>query len=550
VKSIRCPACGRSWLVARTDAAPDRCPSEECGASLSAGDGRARKPIDAWAAPRERRRIARPPAVTDAPERPRRSKSWIGLTRGSGIAFGVIALALLTITVIGIVLREASKPNGLGDATVLIESIDPGVQHEQIAGVVARIDGKLYAITTLSKLRTLRQAGAARVQLVPRVAQTNPKERAPVELVVDECMIRADAIEQWIEGSPAGKGEDAWGAVGRGSVVDLAWWPLADQAGLTAVELGAAPTEGAELRAPSSSSTVQTARCRTLAPQPACVALQPSTGASNFEAGSMWMDESGALVAMTVESPNIEERTRRGVASPATWSELHAIPVESLRRLVDPMSTSTKPIARVLDAVQARATQPGAPERSARLQWLIAASAAEGFAALAPASDRVATVPASATTLELQPRPVDGEARVLVWPERSDMIELDVVSTDPAIRLVAVPGVMGRMYEVRDGDGQPAVLPAGRPVSISIRMSLMGKPIGGAVRALLLSRVADAAVSQRRIPGGTPPAPEPPSNATPAQPAPSAPTVPPQPAPSAPTVPPQPAPTANLGSTR
>jgi hypothetical protein len=270
------------------------------------------------------------------------------------------------------------------------------------------------------------------------------------------------------------------------------------------------------------------------------------------------------------------------VASPATWSDLHAIPVESLRRLVDPMSMSTKPLARVLGAVQARASQPAAPERAARLQWLIAASAAEGFAALASASDRVASLPASATTLELLPRPVDGEARVIVWPELSDMVDLDVVSTDPAIRLVAVSGVTGRMLEVRDGGGQPAVLPAGRPVSISIKMSLMGKPIGGAVRAMLLGRDPDASATQRRIPGGTPPAPvvppvvppsattpaptapgasppaaiappngQPPTSAAPSAPAstptPSSPAPAPQPTPSP--SPQQPAPPANPGST-
>ncbi|MBM4115191.1 MAG: hypothetical protein FJ252_04875 [Phycisphaerae bacterium] len=169
-------------------------------------------------------------------------------------------------------------------------------------------------------------------------------------------------------------------------------------------------------------------------------------------------------------------------------------------------------------------------------------------------------LPASATTLELLPRPVDGEARVIVWPELSDMVDLDVVSTDPAIRLVAVPGVRGRMLEVRDGGGQPTVLPAGRQVSISVKMSLMGKPIGGAVRAMLLGRDPDAAATQRRIPGGTPPAPVvppvvPPSAATPAPTAPvaspPAASAPPAPA-SQPTPPPspqQPAQPTNPGST-
>jgi hypothetical protein len=236
-----------------------------------------------------------------------------------------------------------------------------------------------------------------------------------------------------------------------------------------------------------------------------------------------------------VASPGIEERTRRGFASPATWADQHVIPLEGLRRLVDPMSTSCKPLARVVEAIEARSTQPAAAERAARTQWLIAASAAEGFAALASTSDRAATVPATATTLELLPRPVDGEARVIVWPELSDMVDVDVVSTDPSIRLVAVPGVMGRMLEVRDAGGQPAVLPAGRPVSISITMSLMGKPIGGAVRALLLGREPDAAASQRRIPGGAPPPTVvPPPAAPPAAPPPS-PSVPPPTVPAGPT---------------
>jgi hypothetical protein len=252
------------------------------------------------------------------------------------------------------------------------------------------------------------------------------------------------------------------------------------------------------------------------------------------------MDADGALVAITVETPSIEERTRRGVAAPSTWSDLHAIPTESLRRLGDPRSMSAKPLVRVLEAAQARATQPAAAERAARLQWLIAASAAEGFAALSSTSDRAASLPSSATTIELLPRPVDGEARIIVWPELSDMVDLDVSSTDPAIRLVAVPGVKGRALDVRDGGGQPAVLPAGRPVSISITMSLMGKPIGGAVRAMLLGREPDAAALQRRIPGGPPSPPVAPPVATPVA-TPSAPATPALPPP--PTVPAPPAPT-------
>lgn len=518
--------------------------------------------------------------IADGPTPPRRGRSWVGLARGSGIAFGVIALALLAVAIVGIVLRELPTSTDAGHAGITIEAVDAGVQHERVDGVVARIDGKVFAITTLSKVRALRTAGATRVQFVPAMAAAALERGPPVERAMDECVFRADCIEQWIEGSPAGKGEDAWAAVGRGSMIDLAWWPLQAAESLSVVELGTAPAEGAELTATSTSGAVVAARCRALAPQPAAMALQTTGGSPILDPGTPWIDADGALAAVTVESPSIEERTRRGVTSPGTWSDLHAIPVESLRRLVDPMSTSAKPMARVLEAAQARASQPAAPERAARLQWLIAASAAEGFAALASSSDRVATLPAAATTVELLPRPVDGEARVIVWAELSDLVELDVVSTDPAIRLVAVPGVKGRMLEVRDGGGQPAVLPAGRPVSISIKMSLMGKPIGGAVRAMLLGRDPDAAAKQKRIPGGTPPAPVippapvvPPSAGTPApptatSPAPTVPSAPapqtapastapaPQPAPSAPspqpTQPPtstQPAPPANPGST-
>jgi hypothetical protein len=475
--------------------------------------------------------------VTDEPTSPRRGRSWIGLARGSGIAFGVVAIALVAVTIVGIVLREMPTSADAAHPGITIEAVDAGVQHERVDGVVARIDGKVFAITTLSKIRALRTAGATRVQFVPAMATKALERGPPVERTMDDCVVRADCIEQWIEGSPAGKGEEVWGAVGRGSVIDLAWWPLQTEEGLSVVELGTAPADGAELTATSSSGAVVAARCRALAPQPAAMALQTSAGSPILDPGTPWIDADGALAAVTVESPSIEERTRRGVASPATWSDLHAIPVDSLRRLVAPMSTSTKPMARVLEAAEARAPQPAAPERAARLQWLIAASAAEGFAALASASDRVATLPVSATTLELLPRPVDGEARVIVWPELSDMVDLDVVSTDPAIRLVAVPGVKGRMLEVRDGGGQPAVLPAGLPVSISIKMSLMGKPIGGAVRAMLLGRDPDASATQRRIPGGTPPAPvAPPSTPATAPVAPSAPA-------------PQPAPAANPGST-
>lgn len=485
--------------------------------------------------------------IADGPTPPRRGRSWVGLARGSGIAFGVIALALLSVAIVGIVLRELPTSGDAAHPGITIEAVDAGVQHERVDGVVARIDGKVFAITTLSKVRALRTAGATRVQFVPARASAALERGPPIERAMDDCVVRADCIEQWIDGSPAGKGEEAWGAVGRGSVIDLAWWPLPSEEGLSVVELGTAPADGAELTATSSSGAVVAARCRALAPQPAAMALQTTAGSPIVDPGTPWIDADGALAAVTVESPSIEERTRRGVASPATWSDLHAIPVESLRRLVDPMSTSTKPLARVLEAAQARASQPAAPERAARLQWLIAASAAEGFAALASSSDRVATLPAAATTVELLPRPVDGEARVIVWAELSDLVELDVVSTDPAIRLVAVPGVKGRMLEVRDGGGQPAVLPAGRPVSISIKMSLMGKPAGGAVRAMLLGRDADAAAMQRRIPGGTPPVPvAPPSPGTPAppaatSPAPTVPSAPPTaPASTAPAPPPAP----------
>jgi hypothetical protein len=531
------------WLVARTDAAPDRCPGEGCGGSLGQGNGQSSKPLDSWAIPRERRRRVRAPIDTAEPAPQRRGRGWIGLARGSGIAFGVVAVALLAITIVGIVLREMPASGVPGGAGITIEAADAGVQHERVNGVVARIDGRLFAITTLSKVRSLREAGASRVQLVPATAASSEEPRPSIECALDDCMVRAEAIEQWIEGTPAGKGEDAWGAVGRGSVVDLAWWPLPDDAGLPTVELGVAPADGAELTARSNSGVAVAARCRSLAPQPAAMALQTSAGSSIIDPGTPWLDADGALAAITVESPSIEERTRRGVASPATWADLHAIPVDSLRRMVAPMSTSTKPIARVLDAAQARATQPAGPERAARLQWLIAASAGEGFAALASASDRVATLPAAATKLELPPRPVDGEARVIVWAELSDMVDLDVVSSDPAIRLVPVPGVQGRMLEVRDAGGQPAVLPAGRPVWISIKMSLMGKPIGGAVRAMLLGRDADASAMQRRIPGGTPPASVAPPSAPPTSSAiPASPPPAPAPSPSAPSAAPSPAP--------
>lgn len=546
MKSIRCPACGRSWLVARTDAAPDRCPGAGCGASLGTAAGRPSTTLDRRAIPRERRPRVRAPVVTNDPVPPRGTRGWIGLARGTGIAFGIVAFVLLGVVIVGVVLRKLPASSGSDHAGILIESVDAGVQHERINGVVARIDGKPVAITTLSNLRALRTAGANRVHLVPSAVSTEPGQRASIELAVDACMIRADAIDQWIEGAPAGKGEDAWAAVGRGSVVDLAWWPLPDEAGLAAVEVGEAPTDGAELRARSSMGSSVTARCRSLAPQPAAIAMLASSGSPIAEPGTPWFDGDGAVAALTVASPGIEERTRRGFASPATWSDQHVIPLEGLRRLVDPMSTSCKPLARVVEAVEARSTQPAAAERAARTQWLIAASAAEGFAALASTSDRAATVPATATTLELLPRPVDGEARVIVWPELSDMVDVDVVSTDPSIRLVAVPGVMGRMLEVRDAGGQPAVLPAGRPVSISITMSLMGKPIGGAVRALLLGREPDAAASQRRIPGGTPPPTVvPPPAAPPAAPPTAPPTAPPPSVPP-PTVPagPTPAPAA------
>jgi hypothetical protein len=484
-------------------------------------------------------------AVTREQAPSRSARGWIGLARGIGIVFGVVAILLLAVVITGLVLRAVPASGGSTHAGILIESVDAGVQHERINGVVARIDGKPVAITTLSNLRALRTAGANRVHLVPSAVSTEPGQGAPLEVAVDGCMVRSDAIDRWIEGSPAGKGEDAWAAVGRGSVVDLAWWPLPDDARLAAVELGAAPADGAELHALSSMGTAVAARVRSLAPQPAAIAMLASSGSPIAEPGTPWLDGDGAVAALTVPSPGIEERTRRGFASPATWSDQHVIPLEGLRRLVDPMSTSCKPLARVVEAVEARATQPAAAERSARAQWLIAASAAEGFAALAATSDRVATLPAVATTLELVPRPVDGEARVIVWPELSDMIDVEVVSTDPEIRLVPVPGVMGRMLEVRDRGGQPAVLPAGRPVSISVTMSLMGKPIGGAVRALLLGREADAAASQRRIPGGAPPSTAPPSTAPPstAPPSTAPPAVtPPSPDVPSPTVPPAPSP--------
>ena len=479
-------------------------------------------------------------AVTREQAPSRSARGWIGLARGIGIVFGVVAILLLAVVITGLVLRAVPASGGSTHAGILIESVDAGVQHERINGVVARIDGKPVAITTLSNLRALRTAGANRVHLVPSAVSTEPGQRASIELAVDACMIRADAIDQWIEGAPAGKGEDAWAAVGRGSVVDLAWWPLPDEAGLAAVEVGEAPTDGAELRARSSMGSSVTARCRSLAPQPAAIAMLASSGSPIAEPGTPWFDGDGVVAALTVASPGIEERTRRGFASPATWSDQHVIPLEGLRRLVAPMSTSCKPLARVVEAVEARSTQPAAAERAARTQWLIAASAAEGFAALASTSDRAATVPATATTLELLPRPVDGEARVIVWPELSDMVDVDVVSTDPSIRLVAVPGVMGRMLEVRDAGGQPAVLPAGRPVSISITMSLMGKPVGGAVRALLLGREPDAAASQRRIPGGAPPTTVVPPPAAPPTAPPPSPSVPPPTVPAGPT----PAPTA------
>jgi hypothetical protein len=472
------------------------------------------------------------------------------LARGTGIAFGIVAFVLLGVVIVGVVLRELPTSAGSDHAGILIESVDAGVQHERINGIVARIDGKPVAITTLSNLRALRTAGANRVHLVPSAVSMEPGQRESIEVAVDACMIRADAIDQWIEGAPAGKGEDAWAAVGRGSVVDLAWWPLPDEAGLAAVEVGEAPTDGAELRARSSMGSSVTARCRSLAPQPAAIAMLASSGSPIAEPGTPWFDGDGAVAALTVASPGIEERTRRGLASAATWADQHVIPLEGLRRLVDPMSTSCKPLARVLEAVEARSTQPAAAERAARTQWLIAASAAEGFAALASTSDRAATVPATATTLELLPRPVDGEARVIVWPELSDMVDVDVVSTDPSIRLVAVPGVMGRMLEVRDAGGQPAVLPAGRPVSISITMSLMGKPIGGAVRALLLGREPDAAASQRRIPGGAPPTTVVPPPAAPPTAPPPSPSVPPPTVPAGPTPAPAavPAPSSTPGA--
>ena len=357
MKEIRCPSCGRSWFVARTDAPQDRCPGEGCGASLVPGVDRPSKPLDSWAVPRERRRRVRAPTVTDEPTPPRRGRSWIGLARGSGIAFGVVAIALVAVTIVGIVLREMPTSADAAHPGITIEAVDAGVQHERVDGVVARIDGKVFAITTLSKIRALRTAGATRVQFVPAMATKALERGPPVERAMDDCVVRADCIEQWIEGSPAGKGEEVWGAVGRGSVIDLAWWPLQTEEGLSVVELGTAPADGAELTATSSSGAVVAARCRALAPQPAAMALQTSAGSPILDPGTPWIDADGALAAVTVESPSIEERTRRGVASPATWSDLHAIPVDRLRRLVDPMSTSTKPMARVLEAAQARAPQ-------------------------------------------------------------------------------------------------------------------------------------------------------------------------------------------------
>ena len=462
----------------------------------------------------------------------RRERSWIGVARNTGILFGMVAVILLGATGLGIVLREWPKPTGSGGAGLTIESIDPRIPRERVAGVVARVDGRPIALTTLSNIRHLATAGVSRVHLLPDAASSTDKPRAPIELDLDDCLVSREAIEQWIEGSPAGKGEDAWASVGRGSVIDLAWWPLPEHAELVALELGAAPSDGTELRAVARSGAALAAHSRVVSQPPAAMPLQSSAGSIVLDQGTAWMDADGALAAITVETPSIEERTRRGVAAPSTWSDLHAIPTESLRRLGDPRSMSAKPLVRVLEAAQARATQPAAAERAARLQWLIAASAAEGFAALSSTSDRAASLPSSATTIELLPRPVDGEARIIVWPELSDMVDLDVSSTDPAIRLVAVPGVKGRMLEVRDGGGQPAVLPAGRPVSISIEMSLMGKPIGGAVRAMLLGRDPDAAATQRRIPGGM-------------QPAPAAPVVSPSATTPAPTTAPSPTPPAS-----
>ena len=482
---------------------------------------------------------------------PRRPRTWIGVARMSGIAFGVLAIVLIGVTMAGIVMRSVSSSSssaGDGTAVVTIVAGDPGVPHPPLRGVVIEHDGRRSVVTTLGGLRAMRAAGLDRVRIEPSILAEADPAPAPLVLAIEDAMVRTDALDRWIDGSPAGKGEDAWAAVGGGSMVDLAWWPLPASAGLSSASIADGPGDGAELAAASSAGTSVGARCRTLAPQPAAFALQATAGAPPVDVGTPWFDAAGGVAALTIGSPGIDERTRRGVATPASWSDLHAMPLAPMRALVDPMSNQVKPLRTVIEATLARAAQPAAAERAARLQWLIAASASERFAALAPAIDRLSTLPSTATTIELEPRPVDGEARVIVWPELSDMIELDAVSPDPALRLVPVPGLRGRVLDVRDGSGQPAVLPAGRPVSVSIRMTLLGRSIGGPVRALLLGRDADSSVGQRRISGGPPPT-VPPAPTPPPAPSPTptpAPTPPPAqaPAPSpAPTPTPAPSPT-------
>ncbi|MFZ9689922.1 MAG: hypothetical protein ACO3DS_08810, partial [Phycisphaerales bacterium] len=482
---------------------------------------------------------------------PRRPRSGSGGARMSGIGVGVLAIGLSGVTMAGIVMRSVPSTTAVEAApSVSIVAADGGSEHSRLRGVVIEHDGRMMAVTSLGGLRMLRSAGVERVTIEPAVRGAGDTTQQPLLLAIEDAMVRTDALDRWIDGSPAGKGEDAWAAVGGGSMVDLAWWPLPASEGLSPASIADAPGAGAELAAAAAGGSAVGARCRTLAPQPAAFALQATAGAPPVDPGTPWFDAAGGVAALTIGSPGIDERTRRGVATPASWSDLHAMPLAPMRALADPMSNQAKPLRTVIEATLARATQPAAAERAARLQWLLAASASERFAALAPAIDRLSTLPSSATTIELEPRPVDGEARVIVWPELSDMIELDAVSPDPALRLVPVPGLRGRVLDVRDGSGQPAVLPAGRPVSVSIRMTLLGRAIGGPVRAMLLGRDADSSVGQRRISGGPPPTapPAPSPSATPTPPPGPTPTPAPSPTPAA-TPPPAQTPTTTPAPT-
>lgn len=427
----------------------------------------------------------------------------------SGLACGGIAILMLAVVLVGHFAGGSGRARGTG-CTVTLEP-EGSAATAPMVGVIVEANDRAYLVTPFSGLATLRSSGIERVA----VASLAPEgDRGPRLFAIDDALVKADTIDRWIVGWPASKGEEAWSAVGGGSNIDLAWWPIEVPATMSSRALGEPPLDQQALMGEPANGTPISARAGTLAPQPAAIAVKAAPGSALIDPGTPWCDADGGVVALSIPFPSADERARRGAPSLSSWSDAFAVPIEPLRGLLDPGANAAKPLARVAEATRARASTAPAGERATRLQWLIAASALERFSALAPGDDRTATVPAGPATIELLPRPVDAEARVIVWPELSDLVDIDVVSADPDLRLVPVPGLHGRVLDVRDGSGLPAVLPAGRTIRASISMRLLGQAVGGPVRAMLLGREPDAGVGNRRIPGGnslTPPTPKPPT---------------------------------------